>query len=160
MISSKLNSPMQQRHNSKLLAGLRFGLLLQFAIGPVCMFVLQTGAEHGILSGLLVVAAVVIVDAAYISLAVLGVTQWSNGRRVRTVLQWAGALVIASFGLEILFAACLAKGMQSPIGLARGAPSSSPNSEPCTHGASLQSRTSVWTRTALTPREFRGTNGS
>jgi threonine/homoserine/homoserine lactone efflux protein len=85
--------------------GLRFGLLLQFAIGPVCMFVLQTGAEHGIFSGLLAVTAVVVVDAVYITLAGLGITQWANDRRVRAVLQWAGAFVIAGFGLDIVLAA-------------------------------------------------------
>jgi threonine/homoserine/homoserine lactone efflux protein len=96
---------MQKRRNSRLLEGLRFGLLLQFAIGPVCMFVLRTGAERGILSGLLAVAAVVVVDAVYITLAGLGITQWSNNRRVRAVLQWAGSFVIAGFGIDIVLAA-------------------------------------------------------
>jgi threonine/homoserine/homoserine lactone efflux protein len=96
---------MQVRRNSKLLEGFRFGILLQFAIGPVCMFVLQTGAEHGLLTGLLVVTAVVVVDAVYIALAVLGVTQWSNDRRVRVVLKWVGAFVVGGFGLNIVLAA-------------------------------------------------------
>jgi threonine/homoserine/homoserine lactone efflux protein len=102
--SSNLTSSPQERR-SRLLEGLRFGLLLQLAIGPVCMFVLRTGAEHGFLSGLLAVTAVVVVDAAYITLAGLGVTQWSNDRRVRTVLKWAGVFVIGGFGMDMVLAA-------------------------------------------------------
>jgi threonine/homoserine/homoserine lactone efflux protein len=69
------------------------------------MFVLRTGAEHGILSGLRAVTGVVLVDAVYIALAGLGVTQWSNDKRVRAVLQWAGAFVISGFGIDIILSA-------------------------------------------------------
>lgn len=105
MTSSGLTFSMQDRRNNRLLEGLRFGLLLQFAIGPVCMFVLRTGAEHGILPGLLAATAVAIVDAVYIILAGLGVTQWSNHRRARAIFQWAGAFVIAGFGIDIVLSA-------------------------------------------------------
>jgi threonine/homoserine/homoserine lactone efflux protein len=69
------------------------------------MFVLRTGAEHGIMSGLRAVTGVVLVDAVYIALACFGVTQWSNYKRVRVVLQWAGAIVITAFGIDIILSA-------------------------------------------------------
>ena len=82
--------------------GFRFGLLLQLAVGPVCLFVFRTGAEMGVFAGLLAVMAVTIVDGVYIALAALGVTQWARRRPVRRVLQWGGACVVAVFGLDVL----------------------------------------------------------
>ncbi len=82
--------------------GFRFGSLLQLAVGPVCLFVLQTGIERGALRGLAAVAGVVLVDALYIALAGLGVTRWAESGRARRVLQHGGAAIIALFGLDVL----------------------------------------------------------
>jgi threonine/homoserine/homoserine lactone efflux protein len=87
---------------SALAHGIRFGLLLQLAVGPVCLFVLRTGSEHGIGQGLIAVVGVAFVDALYIALAVLGVTRWADGTRIRRTLQYAGAAIIALFGLDIM----------------------------------------------------------
>jgi threonine/homoserine/homoserine lactone efflux protein len=82
--------------------GARFGLLLQLAVGPVCLFVLQTGIERGALRGMAAVAGVASVDALYIAAAGLGVTRWAEGGRGRRALQWAGATIIALFGLDVI----------------------------------------------------------
>ena len=63
--------------------GTRFGLLLQLAVGPVCLFVLRTGSEQGAGRGLVAVAGVSLVDALYIALAGLGVTRWAESGRAR-----------------------------------------------------------------------------
>jgi threonine/homoserine/homoserine lactone efflux protein len=82
--------------------GTRFGLLLQLAVGPVCLFVLRTGSEQGAWRGLAAVAGVALVDALYIALAGLGVTRWTESARARRALQWGGAAIIAVFGLDVL----------------------------------------------------------
>ncbi|MCU0242603.1 MAG: LysE family translocator, partial [Vicinamibacteria bacterium] len=89
------------RHAS-ISSGLRFGLLLQLAIGPVCLFVLKTAAEQGFVSGLLAVTGVAIVDAAYIALATLGITRWAESERMQRSLRFGGAAVLVLFGLDIL----------------------------------------------------------
>jgi threonine/homoserine/homoserine lactone efflux protein len=86
--------------------GLRFGLLLQLAVGPVCLFVWRTSSDHGAWRGLSAVVGVTLVDAAYIALAGLGVTAWAADRRLRRVLRYAGAAIVALFGLDILASAC------------------------------------------------------
>jgi threonine/homoserine/homoserine lactone efflux protein len=87
------------------LRGIRFGLLLQLAVGPVCLFVLRTGSEHGVWQGLLAVNGVALVDALYIALAVLGVTRWAESARTRRTLQYGGATIIALFGAETIASA-------------------------------------------------------
>lgn len=82
--------------------GTRFGLLLQLAVGPVCLFVLQTGIERGALRGMAAVAGVALVDALYIAAAGLGVTRWAESGRARRALQWGGAAIIALFGLDVI----------------------------------------------------------
>ena len=53
--------------------GFKFGMLLQLAIGPVCLFVFNTGAQRGFFSGWSAAAAVVVVDYLYITLSGFGV---------------------------------------------------------------------------------------
>ena len=88
-----------------LLDGTRFGLLLQLAVGPVCLFVLRTGSEQGVGRGLAAVAGVALVDALYIALAGLGVTRWAESGRARRVLQYGGAAIVALFGLDVIASA-------------------------------------------------------
>ncbi len=85
--------------------GTRFGLLLQLAVGPVCLFVLQAGSERGPAAGMAAVAGVALVDALYIVLAGLGVTRWAESHRARRALQYGGAGVIALFGLDLITSA-------------------------------------------------------
>jgi len=52
--------------------GFRFGMLLQLAVGPVCVLVLRTAAESGFWGGLQIVLSVALVDALFIALAAAG----------------------------------------------------------------------------------------
>jgi threonine/homoserine/homoserine lactone efflux protein len=61
--------------------------------------------------------AVAMVDAAYITLAALGVTRWARKPSVRRALQWGGACVVALFGLEVLMSSW---GAHLPPSLGRG----------------------------------------
>jgi threonine/homoserine/homoserine lactone efflux protein len=85
----------------RLAEGMRFGLLLQLAVGPVCLFVYRTSSVHGVWRGLVAVWGVALVDALYIALAGLGVMRWAEAGVARRALQYAGAIVIALFALDI-----------------------------------------------------------
>ncbi|MDD2994424.1 MAG: lysine transporter LysE, partial [Pygmaiobacter sp.] len=52
--------------------GLRFGLLLQLAVGPVCLFVFSSAARYGTAVALAAVLGVALVDAAEMALAAAG----------------------------------------------------------------------------------------
>jgi len=82
--------------------GFLFGLLLQLAVGPICLYVLQASISEGIVYAELVVLAVTLVDALYIMLAVLGAAVLLQGRMTRMVLKIFGAIVLFLFGAIIV----------------------------------------------------------
>ncbi|MGE4277006.1 MAG: LysE family translocator [Lawsonibacter sp.] len=82
--------------------GLRFGMLLQFAVGPVCFFVFNTATTHGFAGGLHVVAAAALIDALYISLSCVGVAAILNRKAVTAWVKLAGCLVLILFGLNTI----------------------------------------------------------
>ena len=53
--------------------GFRFGLLLQIAVGPICLFIFQTAAGSGFWIAEIGVLGVTIVDVFYILAAILGI---------------------------------------------------------------------------------------
>jgi len=82
--------------------GFLFGLLLQLAVGPICLYVLQASISEGIVYAELVVLAVTLVDALYIMLAVLGAAVLLQGRITRMMLKIFGAVVLFLFGAIIV----------------------------------------------------------
>lgn len=56
-----------------LIKGFKFGMLLQIAIGPVCIFIFQTACKYGFFMGERGVLAVALIDALYIFAAIWGV---------------------------------------------------------------------------------------
>ncbi|MDR1623046.1 MAG: LysE family transporter [Synergistaceae bacterium] len=82
-------------------SGLRFGLLLQLAVGPVCLMVFNTAGTLGFLMGSLAALAVTAVDGLYIVLAALGISAFLQDERVKKTVRIAGAGVLVLFGLDI-----------------------------------------------------------
>ncbi|WAA09397.1 LysE family transporter [Fervidibacillus albus] len=83
--------------------GIKFGLLLQLAIGPICLFVFQTAVSNGLRSALLGVFGVAIVDALFILVAIWGVGSLINRHRhIKTSMKIFGAFVLMLFGFNTL----------------------------------------------------------
>lgn len=55
-----------------IIKGFKFGMLLQIAVGPICLFVFQTAAAHGFTSAMSGVIGVTLIDALYILAAICG----------------------------------------------------------------------------------------
>jgi len=85
-----------------ILNGFRFGLLLQIAIGPIFVFVLKTATQSGILAAEAAVLAATLVDAIFVSLAILGVGKLFDKPRIKNVIKYFGALVLIYFGIGII----------------------------------------------------------
>lgn len=83
--------------------GLKFGLLLQFAVGPMCIMVFNTAKNSGFLLALTLVLAFTLVDAFYIVLASLGVSKLLEKDKARQIFKIIGSLVLVLFGLNINF---------------------------------------------------------
>jgi threonine/homoserine/homoserine lactone efflux protein len=80
--------------------GLRFGMLLQLAVGPVCLLTLSMAGTQGFGPAMQMVAAVTLADAFYVLLSSLGVAALMERPKVKRVVQIAGGLVLIVFGLD------------------------------------------------------------
>jgi threonine/homoserine/homoserine lactone efflux protein len=82
--------------------GFAFGMLLQIAVGPVCLGVLQKGLAGRLRPALLMVVGVALADALYIALALLGVAALFEIAALRAVLALGGAATLAYFGCRTI----------------------------------------------------------
>ncbi len=85
-----------------ILKGFRFGLLLQFSIGPMCLLVFNTASTKDFFSAISLVLAISLVDLIYIIFALLGITALLNNEIVKKVLVVVGSFVLFIFGLDIM----------------------------------------------------------
>lgn len=82
--------------------GFRFGLMLQFAIGPVCLYVLKVAAESGTYPAISAVVAATIVDGLFATLAILGIGPLLDKPKAKNVLRRLGTLILLYFGSGIV----------------------------------------------------------
>ena len=85
--------------------GFRFGLLLQLAVGPICLLVFNTAGNKGFSASSLAVFAITLVDGFYILLAGLGLAVFLQNAKVKKIVQFLGAAVLILFGSDILLGA-------------------------------------------------------
>lgn len=88
-----------------VLKGLRFGMLLQLAVGPVCLLVLKTAANSGFVPTLSLILAVTFADALFIALSTLGATAVLGKPSVRGKAKALGGAVLVLFGLDMVLGA-------------------------------------------------------
>ena len=86
----------------RYLEGLKFGMLLQFAVGTMCLMVFNTAQNTGFLVALSLVIAIALVDAFYILLASLGASKLLGNKKVEKIVKIIGSLVLILFGLNII----------------------------------------------------------
>lgn len=81
-------------------------MLLQVAIGPVCVFIFQTAITSGFITAESGVLAVVFIDVLYILLAILGIgTLLEKSSKTKITLKYFGAFVLVVFGLNNILGA-------------------------------------------------------
>jgi threonine/homoserine/homoserine lactone efflux protein len=99
--------------------GLGFGLVLQVSIGPVCIAVLHKGLTLGIRHAFSMVWGVVLVDALYLILSLVGITAVLQFGFARKAIGIAGAALLLYFGLRYLRAPAVAvqfeRQQESPV---------------------------------------------
>lgn len=81
--------------------GFRFGLLLQIAVGPICLFIFQTAAGSGFWMAEIGVLGVTIVDVFYILAAIFGIGAiLTKYKKTKGIIIYFGAAVLLVFGLS------------------------------------------------------------
>ena len=79
--------------------GFGFGMILQLAIGPVCLFIFQTGVTSGFWAAFSGMLGTALVDGSEILLAIIGVgAVLQRCKNARTILKYGGAVVLVLFG--------------------------------------------------------------
>ncbi|MCX8131307.1 MAG: LysE family transporter [Clostridia bacterium] len=90
-----------------IVKGFRFGMLLQLAVGPVCVFIFNLASNRGFTEGIFAVIGVTLIDALYILLATVGISKLVDLKRHERLFTIIGASVILLFSLNIILgAAC------------------------------------------------------
>lgn len=82
--------------------GLKFGMLLQLAVGPMCLLVFSTSTTKGFFTGITLVLAIALIDAFYITLSGLGVAALIGKGRTKYVIKIFGGIVLILFGLQYI----------------------------------------------------------
>ena len=82
--------------------GLKFGMLLQFAVGPMCLMVFNTAKNTGLRVAFALVIAIALVDAFYITLAGLGASKLLEKETVKKVIKIIGSIILIIFGVNII----------------------------------------------------------
>lgn len=83
------------------LKGFKFGMLLQLAVGPICLFVFQTAMHGGFVSGMSSVIGVTLIDGLYILAAIFGIgALLETFPELQKYLRYFGGIVLIVFGLN------------------------------------------------------------
>jgi threonine/homoserine/homoserine lactone efflux protein len=85
-----------------VLRGFRFGMLLQLAVGPVCIFIFQTASLKGFYTAETGVLGVFIVDGLFILAAILGIASVIEKDKVKMAVRAFGAAVLLIFGASTI----------------------------------------------------------
>jgi threonine/homoserine/homoserine lactone efflux protein len=85
--------------------GFKFGMLLQLAVGPMCLLVFSTSSTYGFLMGLSLVLAIALIDGLYITLSGLGVAILFNKEKIKSVIKKLGCIVLVLFGTNTIIGA-------------------------------------------------------
>ncbi|PKM95879.1 MAG: lysine transporter LysE [Firmicutes bacterium HGW-Firmicutes-1] len=91
-----------RRMKMMIFKGLKFGMLLQIAIGPISIYVFNISSNHGFIQGEIAATAVTLADSLFILLALLGLTTFLEHQKVKKYVTLFGAIVIAIFGINII----------------------------------------------------------
>ena len=82
--------------------GFIFGIMLQLAIGPVCLYVFNSAIEKGFLYSELIITGVFLIDGFYITLAILGISALVKNSEANMIFKISGFIILFVFGISII----------------------------------------------------------
>ena len=86
-----------------LISGFKFGLMLQFAIGPITLFVFQVSVASGFGAGIMGMIGATIADALFVAAAILGLGAVMHKTiGLQKYMQLFGAIIMVFFGTYII----------------------------------------------------------
>ncbi|WP_235941482.1 LysE family translocator [Paenibacillus puerhi] len=85
-----------------LIRGFKFGMLLQLAVGPVCMYIFQVASGDGFVPAEAAVLGVVLVDGLFMLAALWGIASVMERLKSKAGLKRLGAAVLFLFGADLV----------------------------------------------------------
>ncbi|HBF39379.1 MAG TPA: lysine transporter LysE [Firmicutes bacterium] len=82
--------------------GFKFGMLLQFAVGPVCIFIFQTASSRGFYPAAAGIFGVALGDGIYILAAIVGIASFIERKNAKIFFKIFGAVVLFIFGTSTI----------------------------------------------------------
>ena len=82
--------------------GIKFGMILQLIIGPMCLLVFHTAQNRGFINTIPVILVIAFVDAFYITIASLGVSKILKNSKWLGVMKIVGSIVLIIFGTSTI----------------------------------------------------------
>lgn len=86
----------------KYIEGIRFGMILQLIIGPMCMLVFHTSKNNGFFFTIPLILVIASVDAFYIFLASIGVSKLLENKKIERFLRFFGSSLLIIFGISTI----------------------------------------------------------
>lgn len=86
----------------KYIEGIKFGMILQLIIGPMCLLVFHTSKNNGFLFTIPLIFTIALVDALYITLACIGASKILNNKKFKNTFKIIGATILMLFGLNTI----------------------------------------------------------
>ncbi len=83
--------------------GIKFGMVVQLIIGPMCLMVFHTSKDIGFLSTIPLILIIALVDAFYIILSCCGVSRFLKNKIYRDAFRIIGAIILIVFGMNTIF---------------------------------------------------------
>jgi threonine/homoserine/homoserine lactone efflux protein len=85
------------------LQGISLGLILAAMIGPAFFMLLQIAIEKNFKEAVYFACGIALSDAAYITLAIIGLSQVLSNSAVKPIMGYAGSIMLIAFGLSSFF---------------------------------------------------------
>ncbi|WPC44428.1 LysE family translocator [Clostridium sp. JS66] len=82
--------------------GFKFGMMLQFAIGPVCIFIFQIASSKGFYTAETGVLGAVLIDGLFIFAATIGISSIIEKQNIKFILKIFGTVILFIFGLSTI----------------------------------------------------------
>ncbi|MBP2100277.1 LysE family translocator [Enterococcus rivorum] len=86
-----------------LFKGFRYGMILQLAIGPVCLYTFQISNTYGMEKGLQIALAVTLADSLFIILSLFGIGKILENATLKNVFTKLASAILIIFGCMTIY---------------------------------------------------------
>ena len=86
----------------KYIEGIKFGMVVQLIIGPLCLLVFHTSKNIGFIKTIPLILIIASVDIIYITLACLGVSKLLKNKKLHDFFQIMGGVILIIFGINTI----------------------------------------------------------